>query len=305
MSSNVNGGPCYSTCAFVNSYTCTFQGIDWSQMLANSGLWVSTLIFECKSLHSPLSHLIDFPASLFMPFAVFRKCNCCFHHLNICQLTSPGLQSLGSGFSECSVVWRLFENCKDMLCFFTPRMSTTNYGDTGWWDASRIELSVTLAGKRKFETGTKRLIWPNRRCYFMLLLSLKLFHILYMYIYSKWNRLPSHLSGMAARLQALWAKGWSSYNSPLGVTTACLQTLPKMPNPRKGTLNLHRCFYFRWRRRHTNLFWPEMLKLAADLAAVCSWGPELGLQVEEADCWQYVRMSRNSRGNNKRLPSQG
>lgn len=90
----------------------------------------------------------------------------------------------------------------------------------------------------------------------------------------KWNRLPSHLSGMAARLQALWAKGWSSYNSPLGVTTACLQTLPKTPNPRKCTLNLHRCFYFRWRRRHTNLFWPEMLKLAADLAAVCSRAPK-------------------------------
>lgn len=92
----------------------------------------------------------------------------------------------------------------------------------------------------------------------------------FIYIDSKRNRLPSHLSGMAARLQALWAKGWSSYNSPLGVTTACLQTLPRMPDPRKRTLNLHRCFCFRWRRRHTDSFWPKMLKLAANLAAVCS-----------------------------------
>lgn len=208
-----------------------------------------------------------------MHCAVFKKCNCCFHHLDNCQLTSPGLQSLGSVFPECSLVWRLFENFKDMVCFFSPRMSATNYSVLSHWGTSRIELSVTLAEKSKFETGTERLIWPNRKCYFMLLLSLKLFHI-YIYIHRKWNRLPSHLSGMAARLQALWAKGWSSYNSPLGVTTACLQTLPKMPNPRKRTLNLHRCFYFRWRRRHTNLFWPKMLKWAASLAAVCSRAPD-------------------------------
>lgn len=110
--------------------------------------WTLSWFADFESLQSPLSHLIDFPASLFMSFAVFRKCNCCFHHLDICQLTSPGLQSLGSVFPACSLVWRLLENCKDMVCFFSPRMSTTNYsvlshrmmrrfqgrtaGDLGW-----------------------------------------------------------------------------------------------------------------------------------------------------------------------------
>lgn len=73
-----------------------------------------------------------------MPFAVFRKCNC-FHHLNICQLTSPGLQSLGLTFTERSLVWRLFENYKDIVCFFSPRMSTTNYSVLSHWMMRRFQ----------------------------------------------------------------------------------------------------------------------------------------------------------------------
>lgn len=41
-------------------------------------------------------------------------------------------------------------------------------------------------------------------------------------IFGKWNRPLSH----PTRSQAVWVKGRSSDNSPLGVTTACLQTFP-------------------------------------------------------------------------------
>lgn len=101
-----------------------------------------------------------FPASLFMHFAVFRKCNCCFHHLDIWQLTSPGLQSLGSFSPECSLVWRLFNNFKDMVCFFSLRMSTTNYSVLSHWGTSRIEVSVTLAEK-SLGPGPRRWFGPT------------------------------------------------------------------------------------------------------------------------------------------------
>lgn len=45
-------------------------------------------------------------------------------------------------------------------------------------------------------------------------------------IFGKWNRPPSHPSGLATRSQVVWAKGQSSDNSPPGVTAACLQTFP-------------------------------------------------------------------------------
>lgn len=97
------------------------------------------------------------------------------------QLLFSSSQHLPVNISRSSVAWfRFLLKIVKTWCVSLLRacqLQTTVFWVTGWWDASRIELSVTLAGKRKFETGTKRLIWPNRRCYFMLLLSLKLFHL--------------------------------------------------------------------------------------------------------------------------------
>lgn len=100
-------------------------------------------------------------------------------------------------------------------------------------------------------------------------------------IFGKQNRPPSHPSGLARRSQAVWAKGRSSHNSPLGVTTACLQTFP---NAKSSQAHVKFAQMFLVSLDDTDISfgpkWPNWLQVSLQ-SALRHW---IRSTVEDADC---------------------